>query len=171
MADLNKDSVQGDRHLLDILKQMGATVNYDKNAVVVQRRGALKDITIDLGDYPDLVPTLAVVAAFAIGKTTISNIAHLRFKESDRINDTAAELARMGVKTAVSDDKMVIYGGKPAGAEIDSHNDHRLAMSFAIADLFAEGDSIINGAEAVNKSYPQFFADLKKLGAKVEELS
>jgi len=112
-----------------------------------------------------------VVAAYASGKTQITNIAHLRFKESDRINDTAAELAKMGIKTEVSDDTMVIYGGKPKGAEIEAHNDHRLAMSFAVAALFAEGQSIINGAEAVTKSYPKFFADLVKLGAKIEALS
>ena len=111
-----------------------------------------------------------VVAAFAEGKTEITNIAHLHFKESDRINDTAAELNKMGVRTEVTDDTMTIYGGKPAGAEIDSHNDHRLAMSLAVAALFASGESIINGTEAVNKSYPAFFSDLQKLGARVEEL-
>ncbi len=171
VSNLKNDSVQGDRQLLKILEGMGAAVDYDKESVTVQRRGALKGINIDLGDYPDLVPTLAVVAAFAEGKTEITNIAHLRFKESDRINDTAAELAKMGVRTKVTDDKMTIYGGKPAGAEIDSHNDHRLAMSLAVAALFTSGESIINGAEAVNKSYPAFFSDLQKLGAKVEELS
>lgn len=171
VANLKSSSVQGDRQILNILERMGASVDYDKGLVTVQRRGALKGISIDLGDYPDLVPTLAVVAAFAQGKTEITNISHLRFKESDRINDTASELNKMGVKTEVSADTMVIYGGKPRGAEHDAHNDHRLAMSFAIAALFADGDSIINGAEAVNKSYPAFFSDLLKLGAKVEELS
>lgn len=171
VTNLKKDSAQGDRHLLKILERMGASVDHDKDAVRVQRRGGLKGINIDLGDYPDLVPTLAVVAAFAKSKTMITNIGHLRFKESDRINDTAAELAKMGIKTEVGGDKMVIYGGKPRGAEIDAHNDHRLAMSLSLAALFAPGNSIINGAEAVAKSYPAFFADLLKLGAKVEELS
>ncbi len=170
VTNLKRDSVQGDRHLLNILERMGAAVEYDKESVVVHRSGALKGITVDLGDYPDLVPTLAVVAAFAEGKTTITNIAHLRFKESDRINDTAAELNKMGIKTEVGADNMVIYGGKPRCAEIDSHQDHRLAMSLSIAALFADGECIINGAEAVNKSYPRFFQDLRKLGAKVEEL-
>jgi 3-phosphoshikimate 1-carboxyvinyltransferase len=139
--------------------------------VRVQRRGGLKNITIDMGDYPDLVPTLAVVAAFAQGKTELTNISHLRFKESDRINYTAAELNKLNIKTEVGDDKIVIYGGRPLGAEINAHNDHRLAMSLSLAALFTEGGSIINGAEAVSKSYPQFFSDLLKLGAKVEELS
>ena len=171
VANLNQSSVQGDRHILNILERMGASVDYDKGLVTVQRRGVLKGITIDLGDYPDLVPTLAVVAAFAQGKTEITNIAHLRFKESDRINDAAAEINKMGIKTEVGADTMAIYGGKPMGAELDAHNDHRLAMSFAVAALFADGSFIINGAEAVNKSYPAFFSDLLKLGAKVEEMS
>jgi 3-phosphoshikimate 1-carboxyvinyltransferase len=76
----------------------------------------------------------------------------------------------MGIKVDVTDNTMVIYGGKPRGAEIEAHHDHRMAMSFAIAALFADGDSIINSAEAVTKSYPRFFADLARLGAKIEEL-
>lgn len=171
VTNLKNDSVQGDRHLLNILAEMGSSADYDKEQVKVYRTGGLKGITIDLGDYPDLVPPLAVVAAYASGKTEIINIAHLKFKESDRLNDTAAELAKMGIKVDVSDNSMTIYGGKPIGAEIEAHSDHRLAMSLAVAALFADDSSIINGAEAVTKSYPKFFADLVKLGAKVEALS
>jgi len=171
VTNLKNNSVQGDKHLLNILSEMGGSVDYQKEGVMVARRDELKGVTIDLGDYPDLVPTIAVVAAYANGKTQITNIAHLRFKESDRINDTAAELTKMGIKVDVSDNSMTIYGGKPKGAEIDAHNDHRLAMSLAVAALFAEGQSTINGAEAVTKSYPKFFADLVKSGAKIEEIS
>jgi 3-phosphoshikimate 1-carboxyvinyltransferase len=171
VTNLKRDSVQGDKRLLDIIAEMGSAVDYDKDSVRVQHRGGLKGIIIDMSDYPDLVPTLAVVAAFAQGKSELTNIGRLKFKESDRINDTAAELNKMNIKTEVSDDTLVIYGGKPLGAEINAHNDHRLAMSLSLAALLAEGSSIINGAEAVTKSYPRFFDDLKKLGAKVEELS
>ena len=150
---------------------MGCSVDYQKEQIVISRSKELKGITVDMGDYPDLAQTLAVVAAYAEGKTEMTNIAHLRFKESDRISDTAAELAKMGIKANVTDNSMVVYGGKPRGAEMEAHADHRMAMSLAIAALFAEGDSVINGAEAVSKSYPQFFADLKKLGAKTEEIS
>ncbi len=168
--NLKPDSAQGDKYLLPILSKMGCSAEHQKEQAIISRRDELKGVTLDMGDYPDLVPTVAVVAAYAGGKTEISNIGHLRFKESDRLKDTAAELGKMGIKADVSDNTMVVYGGKPEGAEIEAHNDHRLAMSLAIAALFAEGDSIINGAEAVTKSYPQFFADLAKLGAKVEEL-
>jgi 3-phosphoshikimate 1-carboxyvinyltransferase len=171
VKNLKTDSVQGDKHLLDILAEMGCSVDYQKEQIVISRRKELKGISVDMDDYPDLVQTLAVVAAYAEGKTEMTNIAHLRFKESDRISDTAAELGRMGIRVNVGDNSMVVYGGKPEGREIEAHADHRMAMSLAIAALFAEGSSTINGAEAVSKSYPRFFADLKRLGAKVEEIS
>jgi 3-phosphoshikimate 1-carboxyvinyltransferase len=171
VKNLKPDSVQGDRYFLNILSQMGCTIENQKGQIKTYRNKELTSISIDMGDYPDLVPTVAVVAAYARGKTEITNIANLRFKESDRISDTAAELVKMGIKVNVTKDTILIHGGKPRGAELEAHNDHRLAMSFAIAALFAEGDSVINGAEAVNKSYPKFFTDLKKLGAKIKELS
>lgn len=170
VKNLKTDSVQGDRHLLNILSQMGCAVEYRKGQIKLSRNKGLSGITVDMGDYPDIVQTVAVVAAYARGKTKIANIGQLRFKESDRISDTAAELVRMGIKVEVTKNTMVVYGGKPKGAEIEAHADHRMAMSLATAALFAGGDSVIKGAEAVSKSYPRFFADLKKLGAKIEEL-
>ncbi len=170
VSNLKTDSVQGDRYFLSILAQMGCLVEHQKGQVTVSRSNELKGLTLDMGDYPDIVQTVAVVAAYARGKTTLTNIGHLRFKETDRIGDTAIELGRMGIRTEVAEDAMMIYEGKPKGAEIEAHDDHRMAMSFAIAALFADGASVINGAEAVTKSYPQFFADLTRLGAKIEEL-
>ncbi len=171
VKNLKTNSVQGDKYLLNILSQMGCSVEYQKDVVTVSRRDEIKGVTIDMGDYPDLVQTVAVVAAYARGKTEITNIGHLRFKETDRLSDTAAELGKMGIKVEVTDNAMVVYGGKPWGAEFEAHNDHRMAMSLSIAALFAESDSVINGAEAVTKSYPRFFTDLESLRAKIEELS
>ncbi len=171
VKNLKADSVQGDRHLLTILSEMGGSVEHQEEQVRISRNKELTGITVDMGDYPDIVPTVAVVAAYAHGKTKINNIGHLKFKETDRLSDVAAELVKMGIRTDVTENTMTVYGGKPKGAEIEVHADHRLAMGFAIAALFAEGGSIISGAEAVSKSYPQFFTDLKKLGAKIEELS
>jgi 3-phosphoshikimate 1-carboxyvinyltransferase len=170
VKNLKPDSVQGDRHLLNILSEMGCVVEYQKEQLRISRNKGLSGINIDMGDYPDIVQTVAVVAAYARGKTKITNIGRLRFKETDRITNTAAELTKMGIRAEVTENTMVIYGGKPKGAEMETHADHRMAMSFATAALFANGNSIINGAEAVSKSYPQFFTDLKKLGAKIEEL-
>lgn len=170
VGNLEPNSAQGDRHFLDILSRMGCQVNYDGGQAKVARRGELTGITVDMGDYPDIVQPLAVVAAYAKGKTRITNIGHLRYKESDRINDTAVELRKTGIKVDVTEDTISITGGKPRGAIIESHNDHRMAMSLAIAALFADGDTIINGAESVAKSYPGFFDDLAALGAKIEEI-
>ncbi len=170
VTNLKVDSVQGDRHLLTILSQMGCSVEYQKEQVKISRNKELTGVVIDMGDYPDIVQTVAVVAAYARGKTEITNIGHLKFKETDRISNTAVELGKMRIRTDATKDTIVVYGGRPKGAEIEAHNDHRMAMSFAIASLFADGDSIINGAEAVTKSYPRFFADLANIGAKIEEL-
>jgi 3-phosphoshikimate 1-carboxyvinyltransferase len=170
VKNLKNSSAQGDRYLLNILSQMGCHVEQQEEQVTVSRREELKGVSLDMGDYPDLVPTIAVVAAYAEGRTKMTNIGHLKFKESDRLADTAAELGRMGIKAEVSDDSLVIYGGRPNGAELEAHNDHRLAMSLAVAAIFAEGSSIINGAESVSKSYPGFFTDLAKLGVRIEEL-
>jgi 3-phosphoshikimate 1-carboxyvinyltransferase len=171
VKNLKADSAQGDKYLMNILSAMGCSVEQQKEAVTVYRRDDLKGITTDMGDYPDLVPTVAVIAAYAQGRTEMNNISHLKFKESDRLADTATELGKMGIKVDITDNAMLVYGGKPQGAEVEAHNDHRLAMSLSIAALFAKGNSIINGAEAVTKSYPRFFNDLASLGAKIEELS
>jgi len=170
VKNLKTNSAQGDKYLLNILSRMGGSVEQPGEATTVSRRGEMRGVSLDMGDYPDLVPTVAVIAAYAKGKTEMTNIGHLKFKESDRLNDTAAELGKMGIKVEVTDNNMSIYGGKPRGAELEAHNDHRLAMSLAIAALFANGNSTINGAGAVSKSYPGFFNDLTSLGAKIEEL-
>jgi 3-phosphoshikimate 1-carboxyvinyltransferase len=169
--NLNIHSVQGDRYLLDILARMGCSVEFSKEQVEVSRQRELTGINADMGDYPDIVQPLAVVAAYARGRTEITNIGHLRFKETDRIGDTAAELGKMGIRADVTDDVIVVHGGKPKGAELEAHNDHRMAMSFTVAALFADGTSMINGAESVTKSYPGFYRDLASIGARIEELT
>jgi 3-phosphoshikimate 1-carboxyvinyltransferase len=168
--NLNIGSVQGDKIFLNILERMSCSVEYGKEQVVISRRRELTGISLDMGDCPDIVQAVAIVAAYAQGKTEITNIGHLRFKETDRISDTALELSKMGIRTDITDDTIVVYGGKPKGTELEVHNDHRMAMSLAITALFADGDSIINSAETVAKSYPSFFRDLASLGAKIEEL-
>lgn len=170
VGNLNPDSTQGDKHFLDILSEMGCLVTYGKNQVKVSRQKELIGVAVDMGDFPDIVQPLAIVAAFAKGKTKITNIAHLRYKETDRINNTAAELHKMGIEVDVTADTMLITGGKPKSAVIETYNDHRMAMSFAVAALFADGETVINGAESVAKSYPAFFTDLAQIGAKIEEV-
>ncbi len=170
VGNLDANSVQGDRYFLSILSEMGCLVSYEEEQVKVTRENELAGITVDMGDYPDIVQPLAIVAAYARGKTKITNIGHLRYKETDRINNTAIELRKMGIKVDVTKDTMSVGGGKPKGAIIETYGDHRMAMSFAVAALFADGDTIINGAESVAKSYPEFFTDLTKIGARVREV-
>jgi len=156
VGNLKKDSKQGDIFFLRCLKLMGCYVEYGKGKITVEKKGRLKPIIADMNHYPDLVPILAVTAAFAKGHSEFTNIAHLKFKESNRLQAISAELNKMGIKTRIGDDSIIIKGGKPKGATISPHNDHRLAMAFAVAGLKAKG-TIIENPECVNKSYPDFW--------------
>lgn len=164
---LNPYSKQGDAYFLKILEEMCCDVSIHGNTITVNKSKVLKPVIVDMGDYPDIVQSLAVVAAYANGKTRITNIGHLRHKETDRINKPSAELKKMGIQVTVNDNSMTITGGKPKGAAIDTHNDHRMAMAFAVAALGSQGTTTIEHAEVVNKSYPEFWNDLKTLGANI----
>ena len=122
----------------------------------------LSGIEVDMGDMPDMVPTLAVVAAFARGDTVIKNVAHLKAKESDRLAAVSRELSRMGIITKESESGLVIRGGTPHGAEIATYEDHRIAMSFAVAGLKTPGVWIRN-ERCVDKSFPDFWSVLEGL--------
>ena len=159
--NLNPASFQGDVQFLDILESMGCRTTRGKDRVEVQG-GELQGIEIDMKEMPDLVPTLAVTAAFARGKTVIKNIGHLRLKESDRIHALAVELTKMGVRVDEKGDGLEIEGGKSHGAEIETYDDHRMAMSFAVAGLAVPGIRI-KGERCVDKSFPGFWETLQKL--------
>jgi 3-phosphoshikimate 1-carboxyvinyltransferase len=161
VRNFNPVSLQGDRGFLDILEKMGCEVILREDGVEVRGR-ELQGIEIDMNGMPDLVPTLAVTAAFAQGKTVIKNIGHLRLKESDRIRALAVELSKMGIRVEEGEDWLRIEGGKPHGAEIESYNDHRIAMSFAVAGLVVP-EVKINGERCVDKSFPEFWEKLKDL--------
>jgi 3-phosphoshikimate 1-carboxyvinyltransferase len=164
VGGLNLDSEQGDKRLLDILKETGSEVRMDNGTITVHGGKSLKPFSVDGRDIPDLVPTLAVIAAVGNGVSEITNIGHLRGKESDRLAVPVEELGKMGIRVEIKGDALRIYGGQLKGAVINPHGDHRIAMAFAIAGLVAEGETIIQGAEVVSKSYPEFWDDLKKLG-------
>jgi 3-phosphoshikimate 1-carboxyvinyltransferase len=126
------------------------------------RGGEIRGIEVDMMERPDLVPALAITAAFAQGKTVIQNIQHLRYKESDRIHALALELSKMGIRVKEEEDGLEIEGGKPHMAEIETYDDHRLAMSFAIAGLAIPGVRI-KGERCVDKSFPGFWEKLQEL--------
>jgi 3-phosphoshikimate 1-carboxyvinyltransferase len=152
-------SIQGDAMLVPLLGRMGCEVTRSGNGITLQGTGRLEGIRVDMGDMPDVVPTLAVVAAFAEGKTVIENIAHLRIKECDRLSAVVTELTKLGVKIEEHEAAMIIHGEGGAGlrgAVIETYEDHRMAMSMAVAGLRIPGVQI-TGEECVAKSFPDFW--------------
>ncbi len=161
-------SLQGDSMLLPLLGRMGCEVTRTGNGLTLQGTSRLKGIKVDMGDMPDVVPTLAVVAAFAHGTTVIENIAHLRIKECDRLSAMVTELTKLGVKVEEHEAAMIIHGEGGAnlhGAEIETYSDHRMAMSLAVAGLRIPGVQI-TGEECVAKSFPDFWQRFALLAAK-----
>ena len=159
----NPATLQGDRKFLDLLGSLGCAVEERESAVKVTG-GVLKggDLSFDLGGMPDMVPTLAVLSAFREGRTAITNVSHLRIKESNRIEALVSELGKIGIEAEEREDGLVISGGIPRGAEIETYNDHRIAMSFAVAGLVTGGMKIRNPG-CVKKSFPGFWIELEKL--------
>lgn len=163
-------SKQGDSEIINVLKKMGADVHWDTEKGVVTVIGkTLKGITFDAGATPDLVPTVAVLAAVADGVTVIGNAKHVRYKETDRLHAMAVELSKMGILVKEEPDSLTITGGKLTGADVHGWHDHRIVMSLTLAGMVA-GNTTIDTAESVSISYPNFFEDMKSIGAKIEKL-
>jgi 3-phosphoshikimate 1-carboxyvinyltransferase len=163
VMNINPESLQGDIKFLNIMEGVGCfIVRGDSWVDVIGGPLHGGDVVFDMGNMPDMVPTLAVLAAFRQGRTSITNVSHLRLKESDRIAALVNELHRIGVNAKERDDGLVIEGGKPHGAEIETYNDHRIAMSFAIAGLVVSKMKIQDKL-CVGKSFPGFWDELKKL--------
>ncbi|WP_338669832.1 3-phosphoshikimate 1-carboxyvinyltransferase [Pseudodesulfovibrio methanolicus] len=164
LKGLAADSLQGDRAIMDILSQMGASIKVNFDGILVEP-GRLRGIEVDMGRCPDLVPTVAAVAAFAATPTTIGNVAHLRVKETDRLAACATEVARTGCETETTDDSLIIRPAPlPRGREVDfmTYNDHRMAMSMSLFELAGIKVSLDNPA-CVGKSFPDFFKEWKKI--------
>ena len=153
--NIGTSSLQGDLKQAYIFEKMGCTVNHDGRVLRV-KGDALQGVDVDMSDTPDAVPAVAVTAAFAQGTTRITNIAHLRVKECDRIDAVCSQLTKMGIKAVQGQDFMEITGGTPHGAVIETFNDHRIAMAFAIAGLRVDGMKIENPV-CVEKSFPTFW--------------
>jgi 3-phosphoshikimate 1-carboxyvinyltransferase len=163
VTNINPRSLQGDIRLFEIMERLGCRVSRGEDWVeLTGGKLATGEDSIDMGDLPDMVPTLSVLAAFRKGKTSITNVSHLRIKESNRIAALVSEINRIGVQAEETFDGLVITGGRPHGAAIETYNDHRIAMSFAIAGLAVPGMKIGN-ADCVKKSFPAFWEELEKL--------
>ncbi|UCC18186.1 MAG: 3-phosphoshikimate 1-carboxyvinyltransferase [Promethearchaeota archaeon] len=167
---------QGDKKIIEILKEMNANIkiNKDKNQVIINETpidNQLKGIQLDCREIPDLFPILSIVGAFAEGKTILYNASNQRAKETDRISTMARELNKMGVKTIEEYDKLTIFQcHNLQGTVINHNNDHRIAMACSIAALYADSSSKIQNSEIISDSYPSFFEDLKELGVQIEKI-
>jgi len=163
VSGISRQSKQGDIRLLNILEELGCKVLAGENWVEVAGADLAEgNFAFDLNDMPDMVPTLAILAAFRKGQTLITNVAHLRIKESNRLAAMATELNRIGIEAEELPDGLMVKGGRPVAASIKTYNDHRIAMSFAIAGLLIRGIEI-SDKKCVDKSFPGFWKELKKI--------
>jgi 3-phosphoshikimate 1-carboxyvinyltransferase len=169
ITGLRADSLQGDKAMLKILQDMGARVEIEPDAVTVHP-SRLKGITVDMGDCPDIVPTVAAIAAYAEGPTTVTNVGHLRIKECDRLAGPAAQLAKAGIKVDVHEDGLTVHpAGResikaPAGTVFEAYNDHRMAMSLSLL-CFAGVQVELDDPKCVAKSFPGFWRKWAKVSA------
>lgn len=161
VVGLNRNSLQGDVRFVECLQQMGCTVEYAKDGITVSG-DELHGIDVDMNDISDTVQSLAVVALFATGVTRIRNVAHIRHKETDRIGAVATELRKLGARVTEFADGLEIQPEEQIGASIDTYNDHRMAMSFALAGLRIP-DVVIRDPGCTAKTYPNFFGDLDQI--------
>ncbi len=165
-ADMN--SSQGDKKIIDGLEASGAFVKFENKAIHVKSK-QLSAFNFDATHAPDLFPPLVALAAYCMGNTTIKGVRRLLHKESNRALTLKKEFAKMNVTIDLDDDIMIVHGGKQVkGAKVASHNDHRIAMACAVAALGAKGQTTIHEADAVKKSYPGFFEDMKLLKASLQ---
>jgi 3-phosphoshikimate 1-carboxyvinyltransferase len=162
VRDLPENSLQGDVRFVDLLGEMSCKVEKGASGITVRGR-TLRGIDVDMNDISDTVMTLAAVACFAEGPTTIRNVGHIRHKETDRLSAIATELRKVGANVEEAADGLTITPGPLHGAEIDTYNDHRMAMSMALIGLKVPG-IVIRDPGCVAKTYPGFWEDLEEMG-------
>lgn len=163
---LDMNTTQGDKGILDVLEAFGAKIEVNDNSVRCVK-STLTGTEVDATDIPDLVPIISVMAAFSQGETVIKGAGRLRFKESDRIKSVADNLRLIGADVTETQDGMIIKGSKGLYAnKLKGYNDHRIVMAFSVAGLFLEGETVIDDAQSINKSYPDFFEDYNRIGGK-----
>ncbi len=168
VSGLDMDTAQGDKEILNVLKSFGAQLEINESGVRCVK-SELNATEIDAADIPDLVPVIAVLAAFSGGQTVIKGAKRLRFKESDRIESVVKNLRLIGADVTETADGMIINGGAELHpAKLKGYNDHRIVMAFSIAALFLNGETVIDDALSINKSYPSFFEDYNGIGGRAD---
>jgi 3-phosphoshikimate 1-carboxyvinyltransferase len=163
-------SAQGDSKIVGVLDRMGADVDWNREDGLIRvEQSSLSGTEVDVGDTPDLLPTIAALGAVADGETRIVNCEHVRYKETDRVTAMAEELETLGAETEETEETLTIRGGESAvtGGDVDGRGDHRIVMALAVAALAADGPTTISGGEHVDVSFPDFFETLSDLGASV----
>jgi 3-phosphoshikimate 1-carboxyvinyltransferase len=168
VGGLRSDSMQSDKLIVNALEKAGAHITSGENQIEITR-SELKAFEFDATESPDLFPPLVALASYCEGISTIKGVSRLIYKESDRAKALQEEFGKMGIKIEINDDLMFVIGGKPQGARVESHDDHRIAMAIAVASLGATGKVSIRDSQCVAKSYPGFFDDLRNVGAVVHE--
>ena len=164
---LDVNDVQGDKGIIDVLKQMGADITVEDAGIRV-KGSQLKGTTIDLNSMPDALPALSVVSCFAEGETIIKNVSQARIKETDRIKAMATELRKMGANAEEFPDGMIVRKSELKGVKLRGYKDHRIVMALSLAGMAVDGKTQITTAEAINVTFPSFVESMKKLGAQFE---
>jgi len=165
---LHSESKQSDKGILKALVSAGASIDAGKEYISI-KKSDLKAFEFDATESPDLFPPLVALAAYCNGVSSIKGVSRLAHKESDRAATLVNEFGKMNIKVEVNGDIMFVTGGRPAGAHVESHEDHRIAMATAVAALGASGKVHIRDSHCVAKSYPGFFDDMRSLGAVIHE--
>lgn len=172
VGNLERSDAQGDKQLIDHFVNIGAKVTWNdaERALRVEKSGRLKGGEVDINGFIDALPVLAVTSCFASGTTKIINCGVARLKECDRLGAITAELRKMGADIDEHDDSLTVRPSRLHGASVKAYDDHRMAMALGIAALGAEGITWLQGADCVAKSYPGFWSELRRLGARIEGL-
>jgi 3-phosphoshikimate 1-carboxyvinyltransferase len=169
ISGLDFSMPQGDLHIVDILKRMGSSIKVNRNQgeIKVSKSESFEGGEFDLSDTPDLLPVVAILSLNSRRPIRIIGISHARYKETDRVAIIGSELPKLGIDTKMEDDAIVFSNsGQLKSAYLESHNDHRLFMSFVIAAMMTD-KSLVRGAESVDVSFPSFLTEMKKLGGKI----
>lgn len=166
LRGLDMEDQQGDKAVVDYVRQMGADVGVGEDAIRVRARG-LTECEFDLNATPDALPTLAILGCLAGGTTRLVNVPQARAKETDRIAVMTRELTRLGGRVEELEDGLIVHGSELKGADVDGHGDHRVVMALAIAGCSIPGTTTIHGAEAADVTYPGFVDDMVSLGAQI----
>lgn len=166
---VNIGSLQGDKEIIRIMEKMGASIEKMGKDKILVKKSTTVSLDIDGSQIPDIIPVLSVLSALSSGETNIYNASRLRIKESDRIKSTTSELKKLGADINEKDDGIIVRGKDSLlGGKVESWNDHRITMAMAVASIRCKDKVEIEGAESVNKSYPEFWNDFQKLGGQIK---